>query len=61
MDYCKQYFNIKGNSDVLRNMFMAQGKNVMYIGDHLFGDVLKSKKTKGFLRLCIYSVYLRTH
>uniref|UniRef100_A0A915APU3 Tyrosine-protein phosphatase non-receptor type 9 n=1 Tax=Parascaris univalens TaxID=6257 RepID=A0A915APU3_PARUN len=35
-----------GNSDVLRNMFMAQGKNVMYIGDHLFGDVLKSKKTK---------------
>ncbi|VDK58824.1 unnamed protein product [Anisakis simplex] len=39
---------VGGNCDIFRHMFMARGKDVMYIGDHIFGDVLKSKKTKGW-------------
>ena len=26
----------------------AKGKDVLYIGDHIFGDILKSKKIKGW-------------
>lgn len=26
----------------------AKGKDVLYIGDHIFGDVLKSKKLRGW-------------
>ena len=26
----------------------AKGKDVLYIGDHIFGDILKSKKTRGW-------------
>ena len=26
----------------------ARGKDVLYIGDHIFGDILKSKKMKGW-------------
>ena len=28
-------------------MIGAKGKDVLYFGDHIFGDVLKSKKLKG--------------
>ncbi|VDN02069.1 unnamed protein product [Thelazia callipaeda] len=37
-----------GNSDDFRRLFNARDKEVLYIGDHIFGDVLKSKKTKGW-------------
>lgn len=26
----------------------AKGKDILYIGDHIFGDILKSKKRKGW-------------
>ena len=26
----------------------AYGKDVLYVGDHIFGDILKSKKTRGW-------------
>lgn len=26
----------------------AKGKDVLYVGDHIFGDILKSKKTRGW-------------
>lgn len=29
-------------------MVKARGKDVLYIGDHIFGDVLRSKKTRGW-------------
>lgn len=29
-------------------MFGAKGKDVLYFGDHIFGDVLKSKKLRGW-------------
>ncbi|CAG9529824.1 unnamed protein product [Cercopithifilaria johnstoni] len=37
-----------GNSDDFRRLFNARDREVLYIGDHIFGDVLKSKKTKGW-------------
>ena len=29
-------------------MIGAHGKDVLYIGDHIFGDILKSKKIRGW-------------
>jgi len=37
-----------GSSDVLSKMIGAKGKDVLYFGDHIFGDVLKSKKLRGW-------------
>jgi len=35
-----------GSCEVLSKMIGAKGKDVLYAGDHIFGDVLKSKKIK---------------
>ena len=36
-------------------MIGAKGKDVLYAGDHIFGDVLKSKKLRGIVLLqCQY-------
>ena len=32
-------------------MIGAKGKDVLYAGDHIFGDVLKSKKLRGIVLL----------
>ncbi|KAK3704759.1 hypothetical protein QZH41_009756 [Actinostola sp. cb2023] len=37
-----------GSSDVFCQLVGAQGKDVLYIGDHIFGDILKSKKKQGW-------------
>ena len=37
-----------GSCDVLSKMIGAKGKDVLYFGDHIFGDVLKSKKLRGW-------------
>jgi len=37
-----------GSCDVLSKMMGAKGKDVMYIGDHIFGDILKCKKIRGW-------------
>lgn len=37
-----------GSCDVLLKMIGATGKDVLYIGDHIFGDILKSKKERGW-------------
>ena len=29
-------------------MIGAKGKDVLYVGDHIFGDILKSKKIQGW-------------
>ena len=36
-----------GSCEVLSKMIGAKGKDVLYAGDHIFGDVLKSKKLRG--------------
>lgn len=37
-----------GSCDTLSKMIGATGKDVLYIGDHIFGDILKSKKERGW-------------
>jgi len=37
-----------GSSDVFTNLIDANGKDVLYVGDHIYGDILKSKKTRGW-------------
>ncbi|ODN06226.1 Cytosolic purine 5'-nucleotidase [Orchesella cincta] len=37
-----------GSCDVFTELIGANGKDVLYIGDHIFGDILKSKKIRGW-------------
>lgn len=37
-----------GSCDAFRRLVRVRGKDVLYIGDHIFGDVLRSKKTRGW-------------
>ncbi|XP_039283099.1 cytosolic purine 5'-nucleotidase isoform X2 [Nilaparvata lugens] len=37
-----------GSCDVFTKLIGAKGKDVLYVGDHIFGDILKSKKTQGW-------------
>ena len=37
-----------GSVEVFSRMIGAKGKDVLYIGDHIFGDAMKSKKTRGW-------------
>ncbi len=37
-----------GNSEVFSDLIEAEGKDILYIGDHIFGDILKSKKKEGW-------------
>ena len=33
---------------MLSKLLGARGKDVLYIGDHIYGDILKSKKIRGW-------------
>jgi len=37
-----------GNSEILSRLIGAKGRDVLYVGDHIFGDVVKSKKLRGW-------------
>ncbi|CRK93431.1 CLUMA_CG006967, isoform A [Clunio marinus] len=37
-----------GSCDVFTALIGAKGKDVLYVGDHIFGDILKSKKIRGW-------------
>jgi len=37
-----------GNCESFTEMIGARGKDVLYVGDHIFGDILKSKKKQGW-------------
>ena len=37
-----------GNSEVFTKLINAKGRDVLYGGDHVYGDILKSKKTRGW-------------
>lgn len=37
-----------GSVDVFSEMMGTYGKEVLYVGDHIFGDILKSKKVRGW-------------
>ncbi|XP_076372629.1 5' nucleotidase B isoform X2 [Tachypleus tridentatus] len=37
-----------GSCEVFTELIGAKGKDVLYVGDHIFGDILKSKKMRGW-------------
>ncbi|XP_060764277.1 LOW QUALITY PROTEIN: 5'-nucleotidase, cytosolic II, like 1 [Neoarius graeffei] len=37
-----------GSSDVICDLLNVKGKDILYVGDHIFGDILKSKKRQGW-------------
>ena len=37
-----------GSSEVFSRLIGAKGKDVLYFGDHIYGDVLKCKKLRGW-------------
>ncbi|CAH8838999.1 unnamed protein product [Trichobilharzia szidati] len=37
-----------GSCEVFSSLIGARGKDVLYVGDHVYGDILKSKKTVGW-------------
>lgn len=37
-----------GNCDVFTELIGAKGRDVLYVGDHIYGDILRSKKTRGW-------------
>lgn len=41
-------FVFPGSSDIVCDLLGAKGKDIIYIGDHIFGDILKSKKRQGW-------------
>lgn len=42
------FFFITGSCDIFNKLMGAKGKDVLYVGDHIFGDILKSKKIRGW-------------
>lgn len=41
------YFFV-GSCEVFTQLIGAKGKDVLYVGDHIFGDILKCKKMRGW-------------
>eukprot|EP01147_Barroeca_monosierra_P009273 gene9271-1549_t len=37
-----------GSADIICDMLGKRGDSILYVGDHIFGDVLKSKKLRGW-------------
>lgn len=37
-----------GNCEVFSDLIKCRGKDVLYIGDHIFGDILMSKTKRGW-------------
>lgn len=37
-----------GSCESFCRLMNARGKDVLYVGDHIFGDVLRSKKSRGW-------------
>ncbi|XP_040849291.1 5'-nucleotidase domain-containing protein 4 [Ochotona curzoniae] len=41
-----------GSSDMVCELLGVRGKDILYVGDHIFGDIVKSKKRQGW-RTCL--------
>ncbi|XP_029890475.1 cytosolic purine 5'-nucleotidase-like isoform X3 [Aquila chrysaetos chrysaetos] len=46
LQHCAVYSG--GSSDVVCDLLGVKGKDILYMGDHIFGDILKSKKRQGW-------------
>lgn len=49
---CPGHLPTTGSSDMVCELLGVHGKDILYIGDHIFGDILKSKKQQGW-RTCL--------
>ncbi|CAH0552528.1 unnamed protein product [Brassicogethes aeneus] len=48
-----------GSCEVFTKFIGAKGKDVLYVGDHIFGDILKSKKIRGWRTFLIVPELVR--
>lgn len=46
--YLILYVLVAGSSDIICDLLDVKGKDILYVGDHIFGDILKSKKRQGW-------------
>lgn len=46
--HLNKHCSSEGSSDIVCDLLGAKGKDILYIGDHIFGDILKSKKRQGW-------------
>ncbi|XP_024998607.2 cytosolic purine 5'-nucleotidase isoform X2 [Gallus gallus] len=46
LQHCAVYSG--GSSDLVCDLLGVKGKDILYVGDHIFGDILKSKKRQGW-------------
>ncbi|XP_042742817.1 cytosolic purine 5'-nucleotidase-like isoform X2 [Lagopus leucura] len=46
LQHCAVYSG--GSSDLVCDLLGVKGKDILYMGDHIFGDILKSKKRQGW-------------
>ncbi|XP_028827141.1 5'-nucleotidase, cytosolic II, like 1 [Denticeps clupeoides] len=42
-----------GSSDIVCDLLDVRGKQILYVGDHIFGDILKSKKRQGWMTFLV--------
>lgn len=47
-DPCEMLHLVAGSSDIICDLLDVRGKDILYVGDHIFGDILKSKKRQGW-------------
>ncbi|KAF2884329.1 hypothetical protein ILUMI_21848 [Ignelater luminosus] len=55
----KEHVYSGGSCDVFTELIGAKGKDVLYVGDHIFGDILKSKKIRGWRTFLIIPELVR--
>ncbi|XP_018318589.1 cytosolic purine 5'-nucleotidase isoform X2 [Agrilus planipennis] len=55
----KEHVYSGGSCDVFTKLIGAKGKDVLYVGDHIFGDILKSKKIRGWRTFLIVPELVR--
>jgi 5'-nucleotidase len=46
-------FFVKGSCEVVSKLIGSMGKDVLYVGDHIFGDIIKSKKQKAWRTMLV--------
>ncbi|KAF5270377.1 hypothetical protein FQR65_LT05565 [Abscondita terminalis] len=57
--FLKDHVYSGGSCDVFTEFIGAKGKDVLYVGDHIFGDILKSKKIRGWRTFLIIPELVR--
>lgn len=57
--FLKEQVYSGGSCDVFTKLIGAKGKDVLYVGDHIFGDILKSKKIRGWRTFLIVPELVR--